>query len=119
MEPDAILCLVLSGFNDLETLFPDIAAEWSDRNLPLLPSMVTAFANRRFGGSAASGHEWNTLISTRSMGANACASGILLLKGFNDFATKQPHLAEEWSDRNYRLRRMQSMRSSGKCLVAL
>ena len=28
---------VLGGFNDLATLLPDIAAEWSDRNYPLLP----------------------------------------------------------------------------------
>ena len=28
---------VLAGFNDLATLLPDIAAEWSDRNYPLLP----------------------------------------------------------------------------------
>ena len=31
---------VLAGFNDLATLQPDIAAEWSDRNYPLLPTQV-------------------------------------------------------------------------------
>ena len=31
---------VLKGFNDLETLRPEIAAEWSERNLPLTPSQV-------------------------------------------------------------------------------
>ena len=38
---------VLAGFNDLATLLPDIAAEWSDRNYPLLPTQVTVFANRK------------------------------------------------------------------------
>lgn len=38
---------VLAGFNDLASQYPDIAAEWSDRNLPLLPTMVTAFANSK------------------------------------------------------------------------
>ena len=38
---------VLGGFNDLATLLPDIAAEWSDRNYPLLPTQVTVFANRK------------------------------------------------------------------------
>ena len=33
---------VLAGFNDLATLLPDIAAEWSDRNYPLLPTQVMA-----------------------------------------------------------------------------
>ena len=31
---------VLAGFNDLATLLPDIAAEWSDRNYPTLPTVV-------------------------------------------------------------------------------
>ena len=38
---------MLAGFNDLATLLPDIAAEWSDRNYPLLPTQVTVFANRK------------------------------------------------------------------------
>ena len=38
---------VLAGFNDFATLLPDIAAEWSDRNYPLLPTQVTVFANRK------------------------------------------------------------------------
>ena len=31
---------VLAGFNDLATLLPDIAAEWSDRNYPTLPTVM-------------------------------------------------------------------------------
>ena len=47
---------VLAGFNDLATLLPDIAAEWSDRNCPTLPTQVTFLAmidedNRRRGGT--------------------------------------------------------------------
>ena len=38
---------VLAGFNDLATLLPDIAAEWSDRNYPTLPMQVAVFANRK------------------------------------------------------------------------
>lgn len=92
---------VLEGFNDLATRFPEVAAEWSERNLPLLPTMVTAFTNRKVWWRCSEGHEWYTLISTRA-GGSKCpyCSGIELLKGFNDFATRQPELAEEWSDRN-------------------
>ncbi len=63
--------------------------------------MVTAFANRKVWWKCSKGHEWNTLISTRS-GGSKCpyCSGILLLKGFNDFATMHPSFAEEWSERN-------------------
>ena len=41
---------VLAGFNDLATVFPDVAAEWSDRN-EKKPTEVTAFANSKVGGS--------------------------------------------------------------------
>lgn len=61
---------VLAGFNDLASQYPDIAAEWSDRNLPLLPTMVTAFANSKAWWKCRDcGNEWYTLISTRSGGS--------------------------------------------------
>ena len=75
---------VLAGFNDLATVFPDVAAEWSDRNLPLLPTMVTAFANSKAWWKCRDcGNEWHTLISTRS-GGSRCpyCSGYTLLKAY-------------------------------------
>ena len=93
--------LVLAGFNDLASRFPEIASEWSERNLPLTPDKVTAFKNTRVWWKCHLGHEWYTLISTRS-GGSQCpyCSGIKLLIGFNDLATKYPTLAQEWSERN-------------------
>ena len=92
---------VLPGFNDLASRFPEIAAEWSERNLPLTPDQVTAFKNIKVWWKCRLGHEWNTLISTRA-GGSQCpyCSGIKLLKGFNDLKTKYPSLAIEWSDKN-------------------
>ena len=92
---------ILVGFNDLASQRPQIASEWSERNYPLKPNMVTVFANRKVWWKCSKGHEWNTLISTRS-GGSECpyCSGQILLKGFNDFATTHPQLAQEWSDRN-------------------
>ena len=88
----------------LPLLFPqcDITAEWSARNAPLLPTQVTVFANRKaWWRCRECGNEWKTLISTRSDGSKCpYCSGYILLKGFNDFATLYPQLAEEWSDRN-------------------
>ena len=93
--------LVLAGFNDLASRFPEIASEWSERNLPLTPDKVTAFKNTRVWWKCHLGHEWYTLISTRS-GGSQCpyCSGIKLLIGFNDLATKYPTLAKERSERN-------------------
>ncbi|WP_407720776.1 zinc-ribbon domain-containing protein [Ruminococcus sp. JE7B6] len=38
---------ILEGFNDLASQKPELAAEWSARNAPLLPTQVTVFANRK------------------------------------------------------------------------
>ena len=93
--------IVLAGFNDLESLFPVLAKEWSLRNLPLKPSQVTAYSNRKVWWRCEKGHEWYTLISTRSYGSRCpYCSGTRLLKGFNDLATFHPHLAAEWSEKN-------------------
>ena len=97
---------VLAGFNDLATLLPDIAAEWSDRNYPLLPTQVTVFANRKAWWKCKDcGREWNTLISTRS-GGSKCpyCSGYIFLKGFNDLQTTHPEIATEWSEKNLPLK---------------
>ena len=97
---------VLAGFNDLATLLPDIVAEWSDRNYPLLPTQVTVFANRKAWWKCKDcGREWNTLISTRS-GGSKCpyCSGYIFLKGFNDLQTTHPEIASEWSEKNLSLK---------------
>ena len=97
---------VLGGFNDLATLLPDIAAEWSDRNYPLLPTQVTVFANRKAWWKCKDcGREWNTLISTRS-GGSKCpyCSGYIFSKGFNDLQTTHPEIASEWSEKNLPLK---------------
>lgn len=53
---------VLAGFNDLASQYPEVAAEWSDRNLPLQPTMVTAFANSKAWWKCKDcGNEWYTL----------------------------------------------------------
>ena len=60
---------VLAGFNDLATLLPDIAAEWSDRNYSLLPTQVTVFANRKAWWKCRKcGNEWKSVINARVKG---------------------------------------------------
>ena len=92
---------ILPGFNDLATVHPELAKEWSPRNLPWTPDQAPAGANRMVWWRCDKGHEWQTLISTRA-GGSKCpyCSGIKLLKGFNDLKTRFPQLADEWSDKN-------------------
>ena len=93
--------LVLPGFNDLEFLFPEVAVEWSTANLPLLPSQVTAFSNKKISWICEKGHEWDALISTRSYGSKCpYCSGIKVLAGFNDLGTTHSQLIAEWSEKN-------------------
>ena len=63
--------------------------------------MVTAYTNRKVWWKCKEGHEWEAFVSTRSYGSKCpYCSGKILLKGFNDFAARQPKLAGEWSERN-------------------
>ena len=92
---------ILPGFNDLASQYPDVAAEWSDKNLPLTPDKVTPFRNKKAWWKGKCGHEWHALISSRSAG-HGCpyCNTHKVLKGFNDLKTLHPKLAAEWSDKN-------------------
>ena len=96
---------VLTGLNDLATLYPKVAKEWSRRNYPLKATDVTAYSNKKVWWKCQKGHEWESRIADRSYGSKCpYCSGKKLLRGFNDLATKYPHLAYEWSERNGELR---------------
>ena len=94
------------GYNDLATLDPELAAEWSDKNGEFTPDMVTKnSAKRAWWKCNKCGYEWNTIIFVRSQGAGCPAcSGQVRFEGFNDLKTRYPRLAAEWSDRNLPLR---------------
>lgn len=92
---------VLPGFNDLASNHPEIAVEWSERNIPLTPDMVTPYSNQKVWWKGKCGHEWFALISSRTDG-HGCpyCNNHKLLVGFNDLQTLYPTLASEWSIRN-------------------
>lgn len=89
---------VIKGENDLLTLYPLIAAEWHPtKNGDLKPNEVAIKSNKKVWWLAKCGHEWETLIISRISGNNCPYCGNQkLLKGFNDFKTKNPELAKEW-----------------------
>ena len=89
---------VLSGFNDLETKFPDIAKEWHPtKNGDLLPKQVLAGVKLKVWWFGKCGHEWDTEVSSRVRG-HGCpiCSGRRVLQGFNDLATTNPEICSEW-----------------------
>ena len=84
---------VLGGFNDLSSVRPDLALEWSDKNLPLLPTQVNAQSHRKVKWKGLCGHEWEAEIKARVRG-NGCpyCSNNKVLPGFNDLATVHPEI---------------------------
>ena len=64
---------VLKGYNDLETKFPQIAKEWNyERNGKLEPSQVIYGSYKKVWWKCPKGHEWEAVISYRTMGYDNC-----------------------------------------------
>jgi cytochrome c2 len=97
---------VWSGFNDLQTLFPDIAKEWDADKNKRPASQALPFSNKRvWWKCAAHGHSWSSPMNLRTTAKNATGcpycSNHRILVGFNDLATTNPELAKEWdTERN-------------------
>jgi hypothetical protein len=84
---------VLTGFNDLQTKHPDIAAEargWD----PSLVSPGSSAKKRQW--QCNKGHSYEATVKTRVTGQTGCAycSNQKCLPGFNDMKTTHPELAK-------------------------
>jgi len=84
---------VLAGFNDLQTKFPDIAAEaymWD-------PQLITSKSNKIREWKCNEGHIYSSNIANRTIRGDGCpvCSGREVLAGFNDLKTKFPDIAAE------------------------
>ncbi len=88
---------VIDGINDLQTLNPNISAEWSDKNSPLFPSMVTVGSHKKVIWQCSKGHEWIASVKSRTINKTGCpyCSHNAVLAGYNDLATTYPDVAAE------------------------
>lgn len=98
--------LLLVGFNDLQTLHPEIAADWDyEKNYPLEPHDVVLGSYSSYWWKCQYGHEWNASIKSRfankrNYGCPFC-SGHRVWPGFNDIGSTHTYLLEEWDyDKN-------------------
>ena len=86
--------VVLSGFNDLKTLHPDIASQaygWD-------PTTVTKGSKLRKEWICALGHTWMAAVHARTgQDKTACpfCSNRQVKPGFNDLASKHPEIASQ------------------------
>ena len=88
---------VLEGYNDLQTFFPELAKEWDYNKNKKIPSQYTRFSNKKVWWRCKQGHEWEAVISKRTLGRGCpYCSNRRILKGYNDLQTKFPLVAERW-----------------------
>jgi hypothetical protein len=89
---------VLAGYNDLQTLNPQLAAEWDSEKNDLLPSQVTVSSGKHVFWKCKMSHSWKAKISLRNLGDTGCpvCDGKTVQAGFNDLQTHNPKLAAEW-----------------------
>jgi hypothetical protein len=85
---------VLTGFNDLATLYPKVAAQADCWN----PSTVTPGSQHKATWRCEIGHTWTATVTSRippaSTGCPVCA-GKRVHAGFNDLASRHPDIAAE------------------------
>lgn len=99
--------MVWKGYNDLETVNPELAAQWHPtKNGKLTAAQVTAGSNKKvwwlypYDDPKTGKHfdfEWEAIISSRNKG-NKCPFliGQAVWNGFNDLQTVNSELAKQW-----------------------
>ncbi|WP_264357008.1 zinc-ribbon domain-containing protein [Pseudarthrobacter sp. MM222] len=95
---------LLTGFNDLKSRFPEVAAEWHpSKNGDIGPESVSPGSTTSYWWICRLGHPWKAKAVDRTHGANGCpiCSGRRILSGANDLETIHPDAAAWWhSTRN-------------------
>jgi len=81
---------VLVGYNDLETLFPEIASEASGWD----PKTLSAGSKQKRTWLCTLGHSWEAAPKDRTKRGDGCpfCAGKKVLPGFNDLASQRPDL---------------------------
>ena len=108
--------IFLKGFNDLQTTHPEIASEWSEKNLPLKPDEVNAKSRKNVWWRCGKcGNEWKSVINARVKGTvcPVCAEREVLA-GYNDLATTDNQLLIEWDYEKNKFQPIEVSRNSAK-----
>ena len=106
------------GLNDLETLFPEVAAEWDYiKNDPLTPRQVSRAEPRKVWWLCPKGHSYASTIASRTLTKQGCpyCRNRKIIAGFNDLATLFPGIAGQWDyEKNHPLRPTEVAARAGK-----
>lgn len=87
----------IPGKNDLATVFPSLAKEWSPRNEQPAEKQLP-FTVKKAWWIGECGHEFDLSIAGRTKSGQGCpyCSNRRVMAGFNDLVTKRPDVANEW-----------------------
>lgn len=89
---------VLTGFNDVASLFPELLMEWDYSLNTVLPTEISRGHNSDVWWRCEKGHQWQARVTTRVVQNTGCpyCSNKRVLPGFNDLQTLFPEVASEW-----------------------
>lgn len=93
-----------TGFNDLNTLSPELLEEWDYSKNIISPSKILNFSSTSVWWKCRKNdHTWKARINARTniknpTGCPYC-SNRRVLKGYNDINTTHPELAKEWDSK--------------------
>jgi hypothetical protein len=84
---------IVSGINDLQTLFPKVAKEafkWD-------PSKISPGSNKRYKWICKKGHTWDAVVSARTQQRTGCpvCTNLKIVYGVNDLKTLYPAIAKD------------------------
>jgi hypothetical protein len=84
---------ILPGFNDLETIFPDLARQANGWD----PKQILPVATKKLSWKCSLGHIWDVSPNNRVSRNSSCpvCANRKIQVGFNDLQTKKPELAKE------------------------
>lgn len=94
---------LLTGFNDLKTKYPRIAAEWDYEKNTLVPEEILFKSSKKVWWLCDKGHSFEKTVGSRTVLSQGCyyCSGKKVLQGYNDLQTEYPDIAHEWNyDKN-------------------
>ncbi len=91
--------VTVPGENDMESWYPEIAAQWcQEKNGALTPRDVTPYSNRKVWWRCEKGHLYQAVVAARTERGCGCpyCAGRKVLVGFNDLETVSPKVAAQW-----------------------
>lgn len=91
----------IQGVNDFATLYPEMLKEWNyEKNdkLGITPDNISSGSALKIWWKCEKGHNYQAIVSNKVNQQTKCpyCANKKIIIGFNDLATTNPELLEEW-----------------------